>query len=347
MSMEVDHVLENWIREIPGRVVITGTGGYLGGWLAGVLRGAGVEVLGVERGQDRSSVHPTLPGDLTTPGLLDGVLAPGTVVFHLASPSSVARSVEDPRAEVRDNLLASLEVLESVRRSGARLVFASSICVADPDSPLPHAESAPLSPRSPYGACKAAVETMSRTYHACYGTDVRIARMSTIFGPGLRRFAIYDFYRKVRANPAHMEILGDGNQLRDYLYVTDAVKGLMLIALRGRPGECYHLGSGVSIQTGDLARVVARMLGSPDISIRPAGRSFPGDIARWALDVGKIRELGFHPSVDLESGLAEVLRSYAHEEATPDSECPESRAAPESRAVSAFARPAAGHSVVI
>jgi UDP-glucose 4-epimerase len=340
--MELDGVLESWAREVPGRVVITGTGGYLGGWLAGVLRGAGVEVLGVERGPDPSSLHPTLPGDLTTPGLLDGVLAPGTVVFHLASPSSVARSVDDPRTEIRDNLLASLEVLESVRRSGARLVFASSICVADPDSPLPHREGALLAPRSPYGACKAAVETMSRTYHACYGTDARVARMSTIFGPGLRRFAIHDFYQKVRANPAQMEILGDGDQLRDYLYVTDALKGLLLIALRGCPGECYHLGSGSTIRTIELARLVARMLGCPDISIRPAGRSFPGDIARWALDVSKIGQLGFHPSVDLESGLAQVLRSYACEEPAPDPECAEPTGAPASRAVAAFARPQQG-----
>jgi UDP-glucose 4-epimerase len=251
-----------------------------------------------------------LGGDLAVPGTLDPVLTDDTVVFHLASTSSVATSVENPRREMRDNLQVSFEVLESIRRSGSRLIYVSSICVADPCSPLPHSERAPLSPRSPYGAFKAAGELLATSCFHCYGVRASVARLGTVYGPGLRRFAIYDFYRKLQRNPDCIEILGDGSQMRDYIYLDDALAGLLLIASRGECGETYNLGSGKTVTSRELAQAVAEAMRLPSPEIVALSESFPGDIARWAMDITKIKRLGFEPKTDLATGLARVVESH-------------------------------------
>jgi UDP-glucose 4-epimerase len=299
-----------WAQATRGPIVVTGSNGYLGRNMAQTLVQAGVHVFGVQRNADRDAAFQVIEGDLASPGVLDPLLSDGTVVFHLASTSSVARSVEDPRREIKDNFQALFEVLESTRRFHSRLVYASSICVADPESALPHSERVGLSPRSPYGACKAAGELLVSTYFHCYGLPATIARISTVYGPGLRRFALYDFYRKLLSDSERLEILGDGNQMRDYIYLDDALAGLLLIASRGQFGETYNLGSGKPIASRELAQAVAEAMRLPSPEIVALGESFPGDIARWAMDITKIKRLGFEPKIDLATGLASVVESH-------------------------------------
>jgi len=95
--------------------------------------------------------------------------------------------------------------------------------------------------------------------------------------------------------------------MRDYLYVEDAVRALILLADRAVAGQDYNVASGEPTTIVDLARRIARLMGCPDVRIRPTFESWPGDIARWYADVRKVRELGFSPSVDLETGLGRTI----------------------------------------
>lgn len=305
-------MVEDLLSESGEAIVVTGAGGYIGAHLARTLAACGAHVVGVQRKARGGEPFTVVEGDLAQPGLLDGVLRPGSLVLHLASTSSVARSVEEPRQDLVNNLGSLCEVLESVRRAGSRLIHVSSICVADPESSLPHTESVRLSPRSPYGACKAAGELLVGTYFHCYGLRGIVVRLSTVFGPGLRRFAVYDFLRKLQANPRRIEILGSGDQLRDYLYLDDAVKGLLTVAARGRFGETYHLASGTTTTSRELALAVAAAMGIEAPEVVPLGHTFRGDIERWALDISKIRLLGFEPTVTLADGLRAFVESHRY-----------------------------------
>jgi UDP-glucose 4-epimerase len=183
----------------------------------------------------------------------------------------------------------------------------SSRPVFDPCNALPLSERAFTRPSSPYAAGKLAGEAYCHAYHRCYELDVRIARLFSVYGIGMFRFAIHDIVRKIQQNPREITILGDGSQVRDYLFIDDAVRGLTTIATVGEAGEEYNLASGVPVTLIDLARRIATCMGCPDLTIRTSGRSFPGDTPRWYADISKIRRLGFEPRVDLGSGLERTI----------------------------------------
>ena len=125
-------------------------------------------------------------------------------------------------------------------------------------------------PTSPYAAGKLGGEAYCHAYHRSYGLDVRIARLFSVYGAGMYRFAIHDIVRKIQANPKEIQILGDGTQIRDYLYIDDAVRGLEMIATeaqrrRGIQPGVWHPGASCSIST----RTIAELMGYPDIRIVP------------------------------------------------------------------------------
>jgi UDP-glucose 4-epimerase len=148
-----------------------------------------------------------------------------------------------------------------------------------------------------------------QAYFACYNVDVRIARIFNVYGPGMTRFAIYDFWRKISQNRECIEILGDGEQLRDYLFLDDAVQAIITIAANGVAGEDYNVASGIPIHTADLARQVAACMGVQSIDVTTLGRSFPGDIPRWYADVRKLTSLGFCANTNLTTGLELTIQS--------------------------------------
>jgi UDP-glucose 4-epimerase len=118
---------------------------------------------------------------------------------------------------------------------------------------------------------------------------------------------MYDFVKKIKNNPARLEILGNGLQTRDYLYVEDAVRAIVRIGEAGDPGEDYNLASGVPVTMIEIARSVARLMGVPDIPIAVTGTSWPGDIPRWYADVAKLTSLGFQPRVSFAEGLEKTV----------------------------------------
>jgi UDP-glucose 4-epimerase len=187
------------------------------------------------------------------------------------------------------------------------VVFPSTASVFDTEQPLPLDERARMRPTSPYAAAKLSGEAYCNAYHRSYGTDVRIARLFSVYGVGMYRFAIHDLIKKIQRDPTRLEVLGDGCQLRDYLYIDDAVRGLVMIAERGAAGEDYNLASGEPVRLLDLARSIASLMGHPAIELAPTGKSFPGDTPRWYGDVSKVRALGFEPQVSLAEGLTRTV----------------------------------------
>lgn len=282
-------------------VIVTGGMGFIGSELVRQLRAAGDDPLSASRS------GPGLAIDLCEPGALDAHLAPGDLIFHLAGSADVGKSLSDPLGDFRANTLATVNVLESARQAGCRVVLASTGSVYDPAAASPIAEDALLAPVSPYGAAKAAAEIYARTYRRAYGVDIRVVRLFSIYGPGRHGMAIADFAERLRTNPARLEIRGDGGQRRDYLHVSDAARALRLVAERGEAGGVYNVGSGEGRRIIDLARAVAAAVGFPGCVIAPEGQSQRGELYEMTADISRLTALGFAPRIGFEEGLAETV----------------------------------------
>jgi UDP-glucose 4-epimerase len=286
------------------RFVVTGGSGFLGSRLVHRLRKEGGQVTAVSN----DGAVDCVCSDLARPGVLDELLSEDTTVFHLAGSVDVRASVADPWFDLSNNFLATFQVLESARRRRSRVLFTSSACVLDDSNPLPFREHGLFRPSSPYGAAKLASESYCFAFHRSYGLDTRIARITNFYGPGMRRFVIADLVRKMQANPEQITIFGDGSQIRDYLYVDDAVEALLVIASRGCPGADYNVGSGEPVRIIELVHKIATILGCPEIRV-DSEPTTPGDVPSLWVDTSKLRSLGFEPRVSLDAGLRATIES--------------------------------------
>jgi UDP-glucose 4-epimerase len=293
------------------RAVIIGAGGFIGRALVTLLRQMGTAVLAVGRRPLPELACPSSVLDVTSRGALDGILDSHTTVFYLAPKSSVPDSVADPRSNFLDGMCGLFEVLESARKANSQVIFPSTGSVFDPSNKSPLSEKALVRPTSPYAASKVAGEAYCAAYHRSFGLNVKVARIFSVYGVGMSRFAIHDIIHRLQSNPSDLTILGDGTQIRDYLYIDDAVRGLVCIAVHGEPGEDYNLASGVPVNIMDLARKIAILMQRPDVPIRTSGESFPGDVPRWFADISKIGKIGFAPAISLEDGLTKTIRWFA------------------------------------
>jgi UDP-glucose 4-epimerase len=300
------------------RVLVTGAAGFIGSHLVERLLSSGYSVIGLDNlssgslGNLSEAIHAPgfrfVKADLLDPQAWVEDLSGVETVFHMAANPEVRHSTREPLDHYHQNLTATMNLLEAVRRKGIRLfVFASSSTVyGDPDI-IPTPENHPIKPISIYGATKAAGEIMCSTYSRLYGVGCLILRYANIVGPRLRHGVIYDFIRKIRENRYCIEILGDGTQRKSYLYISDAVEATMAsfnkMLDEGSSLEVYNIGNKDWITVIDIARIVARVMGIEDIEYRfkpatPDGRGWLGDVKLMLLDIARIGDkTGWRPSM--------------------------------------------------
>ena len=287
--------------------IVTGASGFIGSALVPKLVKKGVEVIAVDTLPFSNNICESVLLDIAEPHALDKFIRTGTVIYHLAARASVPGSVTDPSDDFHNTCYGIFQILESARRHSCKVIFPSTASIFDVGIKLPATENSYVKPSSPYGAAKVAGEAYCFVYHRCYGIDVRIARMFSVYGIGMNRFAIHDIVRNIQNNNEELVLLGDGKQIRDYLYIDDVVSGLERIASNGKPGEDYNLASGQEISLLDLARKIASIMGVPDIKISPTMESFEGDVPKLYGDIAKISDIGFSPMVPLEEGLEKTI----------------------------------------
>ena len=241
-------------------------------------------------------------------------------VFHLAANASVPGSVEDPVYDFETNNLGTFTVLTALREVAprSRVVLASSGAVYGQPQAFPITESTPVDPISPYGASKAGAEFTSRVFCRVFDMPVVAARIFNTYGPRMARFVVLDFLRKLRRDPSVLEILGNGEQKRDFTYVSDTVQGLLLLAEQGCPAEAYNLCSGSSVSVTEVAHAVIAALDlTGTTQLAYTGSSWPGDAQRWEVDIEKIRCLGYAPQVMLAEGLTRTIQWFQESQAIP------------------------------
>ncbi len=272
-----------------------------------------------------------LQGDICDRALVDELFAGENIdtVAHFAAESHVDRSILGPRAFVQTNVVGTFTLLESFRQhwlsnhqpDNYRFLHVStdevygSLGVDDPA----FTETTPYAPNSPYSASKAGSDHLARAYFHTYGMPTIITNCSNNYGS-------YHFPEKLiplmcinilLGKP--LPVYGDGQNVRDWLYVRDHCQALDTVIHKGKAGETYNIGGNNEVKNIDLVRMLCDLMDelAPDLPVKPAQnlitfvRDRPGHDRRYAIDASKIRtELGWQPQETVEGGLRKTIQWY-------------------------------------
>ena len=305
------------------KAIVTGAAGFIGSHLTSALLDRGAEVTGLDCFTDyyprpikdanlevnrrRSGFQFVEDSVQTAP--LDRLLDGATHVFHLAAQAGVRKSWgRDFRVYTENNVDATQRLLEAcVGRPLHRFVYASSSSVYGDNVTFPMREDALPQPVSPYGVTKLAAEQLCYLYQVNHGVPAASLRYFTVYGPRQRPDMAFNRFIRAALKGEPITLYGDGEQTRDFTFVTDAVAATIAAGERGVPGRAYNVGGGSRVSVNHVLDIVARLAGRP-LDIRREG-SQKGDMRDTCADTSRARaDLGFAPRVSLEDGLEAEYR---------------------------------------
>jgi nucleoside-diphosphate-sugar epimerase len=300
------------------KALVTGVAGFIGSHLAAALLDRGATVVGLdsftdyypraikERNLEENRLREGFRFAETTiqaadlPALLDGV----THVFHLAAQAGVRKSWgRDFQTYTGNNVDATQRLLEAcVERPITRFVHASSSSVYGDRAAIPMREDALPQPVSPYGVTKLAAEHLGYLYHVNHGVPAVAMRYFTVYGPRQRPDMAFHRFIKAAIAGEPISLYGDGEQTRDFTFVSDAVAATIAAAERGVNGRAYNIGGGSRVSMNDVIAIIERIAGHP-LTINREGAQ-KGDMRDTYADTSLARQdLAFAPKVSLEEGI--------------------------------------------
>lgn len=260
-----------------------------------------------------------IKGDVRDRGLLVELLKEQDIVFHMAAQVGREISIESPELDVEVNCNGTINVLEACRRCGreTKVIFAGSRGQIGEPITLPVDESHPQNPTDVYGINKMAAEHYLFLYSKIYGFPAVSLRLNNVYGPRCQMHAsfygILNWFMANAMTGKPITVYGEGQQTRDYVYISDVVDAFIRTALSPQTdGEIYFVGSGVETVFLDMVHEIVKAVGKGEIKHVP----FPDlrdkiDIKRFVVTYKKINEtLGWEPKVDLTMGVRKTFEYY-------------------------------------
>ncbi|MFM7677199.1 MAG: dTDP-glucose 4,6-dehydratase [Synechococcus sp.] len=329
---------------MPLHLLITGGAGFIAGnlvhhWVAAHPEDRVVVLDALTYAGNRATIEPLIAagrvrfvqGDIGDRALVEALLAEQgiTHVAHLAAESHVDRSILGPEAFITTNVQGTFVLLDAFRARWEaearpehwRFLHVSTDEVFGSLGPTdpPFCETTPYDPRSPYAASKAASDHLARAWQHTYGVPVLVSNCSNNYGP-------YHFPEKLipltlinilLGRP--IPVYGDGQNVRDWLYVEDHCRALERVLLAGEPGRTYCIGGNNEVANLDLVHLLCDLMDelAPQLPQRPSRQLIrfvadrPGHDRRYAIDASRIRrELGWEPQVSVAEGLRRTVTWY-------------------------------------
>ena len=302
--------------------VVTGGAGFIGSHLVDTLVAQGNEVLVIDslcagkketiaRHIDGCSVR-FVQKDLLSDGWQDKI-AGADRVFHLAADPDVRQSAANPDPTMQNNVVATYRVLEAMRlHEVPEIVFTSTSTVYGEAQVIPTPEDyTPLEPISVYGASKLACEALISAYCHSFGMKSWNFRFANIVGERSGHGVITDFIRKLRANPAELEILGDGKQAKSYLEVHECIAAMLFATGKARGTvNTFNIGSEDWIDVKTIAEIVIEEMHLQGTKLRFTGgeRGWVGDVPRMQLSIDRLKALRWKPQLGSKESVRLAVR---------------------------------------
>jgi len=314
------------------KVLVTGGAGFIGSHLVDKLMTQNYEVTVFDNLSSGSIKNlekwlhnrnfTFIEGDLKNLQNIEKAVqkADADLAFHFAANPEVRVGETDPRVHFEENLLATLNLLESARKnkSAQAIVFASTSTVYGEATVFPTPEDyGPSIPISTYGASKQGAEALMTSYAYTFDMRTLILRFANIVGPRATIGVILDFIRKLQENSSQLEVLGDGAQKKSYLYIDDCVDAIFYAVNKFLKGnervDIYNLGSADQLSVKRIAQVVAEEMGIPPPKLIftggvDCGRGWKGDVKTMHLSIEKLLKTGWKPKFNSEEAVRLTAR---------------------------------------
>jgi UDP-glucose 4-epimerase len=312
----------------PGVALVTGAAGFIGSHLVDRLLDLGSRVVGIDNlilGK-RANLERALPNpnfvfhelDVNETGPCleflrrENLRHPIDTVWHMAANSDIQAGVKNPDVDLRLTFLTTYNILKMMEELGIRkMVFASTSAIYGDLKVILREDSGPLFPISSYGAMKLASEGIISAALERFLDRAWICRFPNVVGSRATHGAIYDFWNKLRKNPAELEVLGDGTQQKPYLHVSELINAMLFIFEHSQDRLNYF---NIAPVTGSttvryIAEAVVRAA-APRASIRYTGgsRGWVGDVPRFEYSIEKLRALGWTPRLSSNEAVDLAVR---------------------------------------
>jgi dTDP-glucose 4,6-dehydratase len=265
-------------------------------------------------GLESDSRYTFVKGDICDVNLVDKLVASVDIIVHFAAESHVDRSIANSSDFIKTNVEGTRVLLEAARKNGLKRFHHVStdevFGTLDLNDSKKFKETSPYDPHSPYSASKAASDHLVRAYFHTYGLPITISNCSNNYGPNQHPEKLIPLFITNLLLKKKVPLYGDGQNVRDWIYVDDHNLGLELIIKKGKIGETYCLGGASEISNLELTRKLLAFLGKDENEIEAVADRLGHD-RRYAIDFSKAAaELGFKPKVSLDEGLKKTIEWY-------------------------------------
>lgn len=257
-----------------------------------------------------------IEADLMDLKAVEKAVAGKDMVFHIAANPDVKLGAKDTRVHLDQNVLATYNLLEAMRKTEVRrIAFTSTSTVYGEAKAVPTPEDyGPLKPISLYGASKLSCEALISSYCHTFEMQSWIYRFANIVGERGTHGVLVDFIRKLRENPKELEILGSGRQRKSYLEVKDCVDAMMHCVDRSKEEtNIFNIGSRDSVDVTGIADIVAERMGLSEVRYRYTGgidgRGWKGDVKVMQLSIERISKLGWTPRHSSAESIKEAVEA--------------------------------------
>jgi UDP-glucose 4-epimerase len=292
------------VSDLAGKhVLVTGGAGFIGSAIASRLLERGAEVTVADLKPSEDPRVESVVGDLREAANVTAAVQPGMhAVLHLAALTSVLKSVDAPTDFHTTNVDATAALLERARSVGVpSFVAASTNAVVGDVGRERITEDLPLRPLTPYGATKAAAEMLMSAYSACYDMACCPLRLSNVYGPGMGlKDSMVPRLMRAALTDTTVQIYGDGQQVRDFVHVSDVTDAFLLAMSAGWSGPTI-IGAGESFSVLELLEFARRVTGSELPAHHVAAK--PGEMPAVLVDPARAQSLGWKAEVSIRDGL--------------------------------------------
>lgn len=262
------------------------------------------------RDLEKDARYTFVRGDIADARVVGRLMKGCDCVVNFAAETHVDRSIKDPSSFIRTNVFGTYTLLEAARKAGTGVfLHISTDEVYGSVEKGVSAEDDALWPNSPYSASKAASDMLVRSYFITYKLPAIVTRSSNNFGPYQYPEKMIPLFITNAVDGKKLPVYADGMNVRDWLFVIDNCEAIDLVLHKGRAGEIYNIGGGNEIPNLKLTHMLLDIMGKGADLIEFV-KDRPGHDKRYALDISKIRALGWSPRHDFETALALTVQWY-------------------------------------